>query len=177
MQPMETPLIDAPEIEYLDGQPYPKVSPRLTHALVQAALIRLLGALTEKRGVLVPELRVDPGAGAVNATEFVPDVSFISYERLASLNTERREKPPFSPDIAIEVRSPSDDLRYLQRKIARYLSTGSLLVLDVDPALRCIAAHTQAARRTFTSSERFAHDAFPWLTFEVAAVFSSLDKA
>lgn len=173
---METPLIDPPEIEYLDGQPYPKVSPRLTHALVQAAIVRLLGSLTENRGILVPELRVDPGAGAIKTTEFVPDVSYVSFERLSALSGESREKPPFSPDIAIEVRSPSDDLRYLQRKIARYLSTGSMMVLDVDPAARCITAHCVSGHRTFTSSESFAHDAFPWLTFDVAAIFRDLDK-
>lgn len=38
MQPMPETLYDPPEIEYLDGVAYPKVSPRLNHFLVQGAL-------------------------------------------------------------------------------------------------------------------------------------------
>ncbi len=31
-------LSDKPEIEYVDGQPFPKVSPKRTHAVVQLAI-------------------------------------------------------------------------------------------------------------------------------------------
>lgn len=172
---MPTPLYDLPEIEYLDGHPYPKVSPKFTHALVQGALLRVLGQLAEGRGVVVPELRLDPGAIDGSNTEFVPDVAYLSYERLRALSGEAREKPPFSPDIAAEVRSPSDSLGYLAQKVARYLATGSILVLDIDPAKRRITAHALDDVRTFESGEMFAHPAAPWLTFEVNALFVEID--
>jgi hypothetical protein len=38
MQTMATTMRDRPEIEYLDGRAYPKVSPKLSHGLVQIAL-------------------------------------------------------------------------------------------------------------------------------------------
>ena len=37
---MRATLSDKPEIEYLDGAPHAKVSPKRTHALVQGALLR-----------------------------------------------------------------------------------------------------------------------------------------
>ena len=36
-------MFDAPEIEYLDGCPYPKMSPKTAHSMTQTALVRLLG--------------------------------------------------------------------------------------------------------------------------------------
>ncbi len=167
-------LYDQTEIEYLDGQPHQKVSPKTSHALVQAALLRLISECAGDRGEVLPELRLDPGEIDGSKTEFVPDVAFISEVRLQKLDDEQWEKPPFSPDIAVEVRSPSDDLNYLARKIARYLATGSVLVLDVDPKTRRIVAHTSDGARTYEAHEEFAHPVMPWLRFPCSAVFKGL---
>lgn len=131
------------------------------------------GYLIFKRAQFV-ELRVDPGRANPKRTEFVPDVAFIGTRRLRALHGAHREKPPFSPEIAVEVRSPSDDLRYLARKIERYLATGSVLVLDVDPAKRTIAAHSALGVRIFTEGQRFSHPAVPWLRFNVRRIFAPL---
>ncbi len=174
MQAMQTALYgDRPEIEYLDGVAHPKVSPKYSHALVQSAMIRILSECGAGRGHVLPELRV--GLRAAKKTEFVPDVSFISKERRATLTGEEREKPPFAPEIAVEVRSPSDDLAYLARKIERYLATGSVLVLDVDPKTRTIRAHSHDGMREFREGERFVSAAVPWFEFNVSAVFEELD--
>ena len=168
-------LVDLPEIEYLDGRPYPKVSPKLTHALVQGALARILYRCAGERGRVGPELDVHPGRIDGSETKFVPDVAYISMERLRALPAADREAPPFSPDIAIEVWSPTNDRRYLDLKIARYLATGSTLVLDVDPYARTIVAHDGAEHRTYKAGERFHHPVFPWLRFDVAEAFGDLD--
>ena len=176
MQPMPETLYDPPEIEYLDGEAYPKMPPRLNHSLVQTALAALLREKARGRGVVGTELRLDPGAIDHTKTEFIPDVSFISFERLREIEGEARQKPPFSPDIAVEVRSPSDNLRFLAQKIKRYLTTGSVLVLDVDPEKRCIIAHSADGARTFEVGSTFEHRAAPWLTFEVNEIFADLDS-
>lgn len=168
-------LYDPPEIEYLDGVPHPKVSPRLNHFVVQSALVRLLSEKSEGHGLAGPELRVNPGGVDAKKTEFVPDVCFVSFERLRKVQGETRQKPPFSPEIAIEVRSPSDNLRFLAEKIKRYLATGSLLVLDVDPETRRIIAHAADGTRTFEAGSTFEQSIVPWLTFEVDTVFANLD--
>jgi Uma2 family endonuclease len=107
---------------------------------------------------------------------FVPDVAFVSRERLKTLRGVDLEEPPFSPDIAVEVRSPDDNLSYLADKIARYLATGSILVLDVDPKTRTIHAHASSGIRTFSAEDRFAHDAVHWLQFDVSEIFAELDQ-
>jgi Uma2 family endonuclease len=168
-------LIDPPEIEYLDGQPYPKVSPRLTHSLVQGALVGILRRCAGKRGLVGPELDVYPGPQDAAVTKFVPDVAYVSMERLRALSATEREQPPFSPDIAVEVWSPANDRRYLDVKIARYLATGAVLVLDVDPYARTIVAHDGSGIHTYASGEIFEHPATPWLRFDVAEAFADLD--
>ena len=173
---MATTMCDKPEIEYLDGRAYPKVSPKLSHGLVQGALARVISACAGERGFVVPEVRFDPGALAgTKKTEFVPDIAYLSRERREALSGKGREKPPLSPEIAIEVRSPSDDLRYLAKKIARYLGTGSVLALDVDPKSRRVIAHAADGVREYTVGERFEHPALPWLQFDVATIFADLD--
>ncbi len=173
---MATTMRDRPEIEYLDGRPYPKVSPKLSHGLVQVALTRVISACAGDRGFVVSEVRFDPGAvEGTKKTEFVPDVAFLSRERRQGLSGKGREKPPLSPELAVEVRSPSDDRRYLAKKIARYLATGSMLALDVDPKTRRIIAHAADGIREYTAGERFEHPALPWLQFEVDAIFEDLD--
>ena len=168
-------LIDMPEIEYLDGQPYPKVSPKLSHSLVQGALCRILHRCAGKRGRVGPELDVYPGPQETGTTKFVPDVAYVSIERLRALSSAEREEPPFSPDIAVEVWSPTNDRQYLNLKIRRYLATGALLVLDVDPQARTIVAYDASGVRTYQTGARFEQPAMPWLQFDVAEVFADLD--
>jgi Uma2 family endonuclease len=176
MQVMATILRNRPEIEYLDGRPYPKVSPKISHGLVQGALVQVIAECACARGFVLPEVRFDPGAVAgTKKTEFVPDVAFLSRERRQALSGKGREKPPLSPELAVEVRSPSDDRRYLAKKIARYLATGSVLVLDVDPKTRRIVAHAADGIREYSRAEHFEHPALPWLQFEVDAIFADLD--
>ncbi len=176
MQTMATTMCDKPEIEYLDGRPHPKVSPKLSHGLVQIALATAIKACAGERGFVVSEVRFDPGAIAgTKKTEFVPDVAFLSRERRQALSGKGREKPPLSPELAVEVRSPSDDLRYLAKKISRYLATGSILALDVDPKMRRIIAHATNGVREYGAGERFEHPALPWLQFDVEAIFAELD--
>jgi len=171
-------MCDKTEIEYLDGRPYPKVSPKLSHGLVQGTLALVISACAGDRGFVVPEVRFDPGAVAgTKKTEFVPDVVFLSRERPSDLTGKGREKPPLSPELAVEVRSPSDDRRYLAKKIARYLATGSVLALDVDPKTRRIIAHAASGVRQYGAGDRFEHPALPWLQFDVDVIFADLDRS
>src|SRR6185437_8073982 len=129
------------------------------HGLVQAAVSRILYRAAQGRGRVATELDVHPARGDDQRPTLVPDVAYISNGRLDALPPERREEPPFSPDIAVEVWSPSNDRRYLDRKIGRYLATGAVLVLDVDPYARTITAHDGTATCVYKSGETFEHSA------------------
>jgi Uma2 family endonuclease len=171
---MREAIAEKPGIEYLDGRPYPKVSPRLEHMVVQGHLCVILARCSGDRGLSGPELHVYPERIDRTKTLFVPDVAFVSWERLDALGDEREQ--PRSPDVAIEVRSPSNDLGFLERKVSRYLATGSLLVLDVDPRRRSIVAYDGGGSERFELGSRFVRAVVPWLTFDVAEVFANLDR-
>lgn len=172
---MATILSDKPEIELLDGRAYPKVSPKAKHAGVQGALWRVIEDLVGDTGFVGPEWRFRIGRADDTNTTFVPDVAYVSLERLRAIPEKERDEPPFAPDIAVEVRSPSDNLAFLRRKVERYLQTGSVLVLVADPDNRTIVAHSAGEVRTYAVGDRFEHPAAPWLTFDVAVIFAKLD--
>ncbi|MHB8147206.1 MAG: Uma2 family endonuclease [Vulcanimicrobiaceae bacterium] len=168
---MPTILRDKPEVELLDGRRYPKVSPKRTHGLVQFAMATVLVRCAGDRGDTVTEWRCRLGP----ETEFVPDIAYVSFDRLRPLSESSREEPPFAPDVAVEVRSPSNRAQYDARKIAAYLAHGSLLVLDIDPATHTVYAHAPGApARAFNGTQTFSHENVPWLRFEVAELFARL---
>ncbi|MFY9630380.1 MAG: Uma2 family endonuclease, partial [Candidatus Cybelea sp.] len=51
----------------------------------------------------------------------VPDVAYVSNERLRPLNDEEVETPPLAPDVAVEILSPGDRRADLEDKIGVYL--------------------------------------------------------
>lgn len=162
--------------EYLDGKVYPKVSPRRTHALVQGAMMVLLHSLTRERGSLAPEWDFRLGAVDGTKTKFIPDLAFVYRERITALQGDDREEPPFAPDVAIEIRSPSNREKFIAAKTERYLACGTTLVLDVDPASRSITAHAVGGVRRYETGERFSHPTVPWLEFDVGGAFADLDR-
>lgn len=168
---MRATLSDKPEIEYIGGRAYPKVSPKRTHSMVQRNLLRILEDAAGDRGAVGPEWRFRLGPD----TSLVPDIAYVSFERLRPLTDEQAEEPPFAPDIAAEVRSPSHRAGLLESKIEQYFLHGALLVLDVDPVERIVYARTANAALAFKSGEWFACDALPWLRFDVSEVFARID--
>jgi Uma2 family endonuclease len=60
----------------------------------------------------------------------IPDVGYISKGRLPELPLR---EDPIPPDLAVEVVSPTDDLREVQKKALRYLHYGVQLVWLVYP--------------------------------------------
>jgi Uma2 family endonuclease len=69
-----------------------------------------------------------------NGANRSPDGSWVSRDRWDVLSQEERDKfVPLCPDFALELRSPSDSLRFLQEKMQEYVSNGSQLGLLIDP--------------------------------------------
>jgi len=160
-------------IEYLDGEAHPKVSPRKVHGRVQLQAGYLLITCGGNRyGEVGTEVDAAIGKRDGTKSKFIPDVSFILPEQLAGLSQKDQDIPAFSPAIAIEIWSPGDSEEYLARKFARYLATGSQLVLDVRIEKRMVIAHSHAAVATFAQGERFTNDVFPWFAFDIDELFS-----
>lgn len=69
-----------------------------------------------------------------NGAKRSPDVSWVIRERWEALSPEdRRRFPPLCPDFVIELRSETDSLPPLQRKMDEYLANGLRLGWLLDP--------------------------------------------
>ena len=64
----------------------------------------------------------------------IPDVSFISWDRLPSREFPREEIWRLAPDLAVEVISRGNTRQEMARKLADYFSAGVRLVWYVYPA-------------------------------------------
>lgn len=71
--------------------------------------------------------------GAVRAA----DVAWVERSRWAALSYDQRKKfPPLCPDFVLELRSPSDSLVSLQKKMEEYLDNGARLGWLIDSEAR-----------------------------------------
>jgi len=166
---------EKPYVEWIDGQSFPKVSLQRKHGKLEWRFGALLDALGGTQGEVAAEWRCYLPDGPHGPSTLVPDVAFISFERLRSLSDQEVEQPPFAPDVVVEIRSPSYRERLAAEKIALYLRYGTRVVLDVDPERRCITAHAPEGVAAFDQSATFEHAAVPWLRFEIAPLFANLE--
>jgi len=62
-----------------------------------------------------------------------PDLAWIPRAKWDALSTEEKEKfAPICPDFIIEVRSKTDNLKYLQNKMQEYVENGCQLAWLID---------------------------------------------
>lgn len=168
-------LDEKPYLEILDGLAVRKVSPKRKHAILQWRIAALIDRLGGSFGQVATEWRFHLPTSGNGATTLVPDVAWVALERLRSLSEDAREEPPFAPDTVVEVRSPSDRKTHIAAKIAAYLANGSLVVLDVDPDREIITAHERGDSTTFSGGDFFQCASVPWLRFEIAPLFATLE--
>jgi Uma2 family endonuclease len=93
---------------------------------------RNLGVVTTADGSYI--LSYDP------LTIVVPDVAFVRSSRLPA-GPRPKGYAPFAPDLAIEVRSPTDRRADIDDKLAHYRRAGVPLVWWVDPAQRRVEVY------------------------------------
>jgi Uma2 family endonuclease len=84
-------------------------------------------------------LSFSPSTGFIlpNGAKRSPDASWIKRERWDALTMEQRDGfVPLCPDFVVELRSPKDSLRELQRKMQEYMENGIQLGWLIDPIAR-----------------------------------------
>jgi Uma2 family endonuclease len=72
----------------------------------------------------------------------IPDVSFVSWDRLPGKELPAEPIPDLVPDLAVEVLSPGNTAREMQIKLRDYFLAGVRLVWLIDPGTRSAAAYT-----------------------------------
>ncbi|MBW4563119.1 MAG: Uma2 family endonuclease [Mojavia pulchra JT2-VF2] len=68
-----------------------------------------------------------------NGANRSPDASWVNRERLTALNPDPAKFLPMAPDFVAELRSATDSLEILQRKMQEYIANGVRLGWLIDP--------------------------------------------
>ena len=97
-----------PETEWVRGRALQKMSPKRDHSRLQGALYSALTRWAEGRGEVGPEWRFRVAPPGEVRRPLVPDVAYVSNERLRPLSYEELQLPPLAPDVAVEILSPGD---------------------------------------------------------------------
>jgi Uma2 family endonuclease len=71
-----------------------------------------------------------------------PDVTFVRLEHLPGGRVPRDPIPSIAPTLPIEVLSPSNTKREMNRKLQEYFSAGAELVWYIDPKTKSAVAYT-----------------------------------
>lgn len=105
------------------------------HNLVRDNLLVLLKTFLKERnlGVVLSEQAFVVSEHTVR----IPDIAVISEGRLARLD----EIPEGAPDLAVEIISPSNTLREMERKVSDYFAAGSKRVWLIYPEEREVYIH------------------------------------
>jgi Uma2 family endonuclease len=130
---------DGSQQELVQGVIVTMPPPGFRHGLCCSKIDRRLGVFVETNRL---------GYLCCNDTGFIserdpdtvrgPDLSFWTKERLP---TPPEGYPDVSPDLVVEVVSPSDHFSRLQKKLTHYLEKGVRLVWVVDPEDRSLTVY------------------------------------
>ena len=66
----------------------------------------------------------------------IPDLSFITWDRLPGRESPQEPIPDLAPDLAVEVLSEGNTKAEMARKVREYFEAGVILVWLIDPKKR-----------------------------------------
>jgi Uma2 family endonuclease len=153
--------------ELIGGEVVKMPPASLTHDLIKNRINRLLIRYLDANPTIGLESLVEIGARVGQLDAFIPDVSVVSRDRLA---TEGRIFQG-APDLAIEVVSPSDTIKHLKRKVHVYLVGGCKSVWVVYPEARSVMVHTSDSVRELKGDQPITDPLLPGFSTPVAAFF------
>jgi Uma2 family endonuclease len=108
----------------------------------------------------------------------IPDVAFVSWERLPNRRVPSEPIPGLAPDLAVEVLSASNTPREMARKRQEYFAAGVRLVWEVEPTARTVAVYTAAEQSTVLHEADTLDGGavLPGLALSLREVFAELDR-
>ncbi len=113
-----------------------------SHAKIEGMIIGVLTAFLETNdigSVLGSSATYNFGD---NLPKRQPDVSFISYEKLAEFNDE---EITVAPDLAVEIVSKDDKSFEIETKVRQYQQAGVKLIWVIYPLSRTVAVYRPAS--------------------------------
>jgi Uma2 family endonuclease len=161
-------LIDGVLVEKPRGYP---------ESILASYLIELLNAFVRPRNlgvITAPDGSVRLYRGLVR----FPDVAYASWDRFPNRRRPKAQIPDLVPDLAIDVLSPSNTVREMERKRGDYFSVGVKLVWHIDPDSRTVETYT--GPNTFTTlheADSLTGDpVLPGFSIALGELFGELDR-
>ena len=110
----------------------------------------------------------------------IPDVAFVSWDRIPDGRVPPEPIPELAPDLVVEVLSPSNTVKEMRRKRREYFEVGVRLVWSVDPADRTVAV--DSAPETSVKLDEARDDVLdggevlPGFVLPLRTLFGELDR-
>lgn len=114
------------------GQKHGRITVRLTEPLAKYVREHLLGQVYAAETGF--KLKSNPD------TVLAPDIAFVQKQRLEVLG-ETESFWPGAPDLVVEVNSPSDTVREVEKKVTEWLEFGARMVWVVSSKLRTVTVY------------------------------------
>jgi len=103
----------------------------------------------------------------------IPDVAFVSFDRLPGGEIPTAPIPDLVPDLAVEVLSESNTPREMQNKLQEYFTAGTRLVWYVEPKSRSVDVYTSTTQMIRVSGDQLlgGGDVLPGFEVKVSEIF------
>ncbi len=146
-------------------------------SVLASALIEVLQGFVKPRnlGLVAGEagmMRLAPGLIRI------PDVAFISWERLPGQRMPREAIPDLAPDLVVEVLSTSNTEAEMARKRREYFAAGARLVWVVDPVARTVEVYMTPDQAIVRHEDEILDGGavLPEFTLPLQDLFGELDR-
>lgn len=165
--------------ELVNGEIVEMPPTNLINSIIAAFIVRMFGNFIDENQIQAHVAGADGGYAITNEDVRIPDVSVIFIERKPNLGDM---KAIVSPDLAVELISPSETPRMVNEKTALYLNNGTKLVWNVYPQERVVEAWTMGTagklemETFFEGASVTGGDVLPGFTLEISKIFSAVPK-
>lgn len=112
-----------------------------------------------------------------NGANYSPDASWVRQEKWDALTTEQKQKfPPLAPDLVIELRSRTDSMSQLRKKMQEYIDSGVRLGWLIDPKNRQVEIYrSNQPVETIQDAESLSgEDVLPEFVLDLKPIFASI---
>jgi len=108
----------------------------------------------------------------------IPDVAFISWDRLPNRRVPTEPIPDVAPDLAVEVLSAGNTPGEMARKRQEYFSSGVQVVWQVDPNIRTVEVYTTPDQVTvlYEAQTLEGGTVLPGFVLPLQELFADLDQ-
>ena len=146
-------------------------------ACITSVLDRRVGAFAEDND-LGYTMGADGPTRLLEGLVRLPDLSYVSWERMPTKEYPAEPVPGVIPNLAAEVLSEGNTRREIARKLKEYFLAGVELVWVVDPFKRTVAVYTAPDQMTtLTEKDKLGGGkVLPGFTLPVKDLFARLPK-